>query len=289
MQNNEVIRIDSASTLEALNRSEIDVQISTAKRYPRVIDESLRRIGTIATVNQKTAEECFYALPRDGKTLEGPSIRFAEIVATCWGNLRVQAQIIGNDGKTITARGICHDLESNVAFSSEVRRKITNRNGQTFSEDMQIVTGNAASAIAIRNAIFKCVPVAVLAEVARAIKQKAIGKAGDEDIPARREKMLAFFAKNGVTEEMILYSLQLDSKEAIGADEIFKLLSVNNAIKEGTTTFKQSFIDPYEQSQRQARAEAKAGSAKDRVAAAMKANAQTVEAVEVNDMPLFAE
>lgn len=287
MQNNDVIRIDSAASLEALNRSEIDVQISTAKRYPRVVGDALGRIEAIATVNQKTAEECFYALPRDGKTVEGPSVRLAEIVATCWGNLRVQAQIIGNDGRMITARGICHDLETNVAFSSEVRRRITNRNGQTFSEDMQIVTGNAASAIALRNAIFKCVPQAVLATVAQTIKQKAIGKGSEEDIPARREKMIEYFAKNGVTEDMILFFLEIDNKEAIGAEEIFKLLAVNNAIKEGTSTFKQALIDPYEQATRQKKAEAKVSSATDKVAAAMKANAKVEEAQVVDDLPIF--
>ena len=287
--NNEVIRIDSAATLEALNRSEIDVQISTAKRYPRVIEDSLKRIETIATVNQKTAEECFYALPRDGKTVEGPSIRFAEIVATCWGNLRVQAQIIGNDGRMITARGICHDLETNVAFSSEVRRRITDRNGKTYSEDMQIVTGNAASAIALRNAIFKCVPQAVLSSVANGIKQKAIGKGASEDVPARRTKMLAYFAKNGVTEGMILYFLQVDNIEAVGAEELFKLIAVNNAIKENTTTFKQAFIDPYEQAKRQEKAEAKAATAKDRVAAAMRSNAKAEEAQVIDDLPMFGE
>ena len=36
METLEVTRIDSAASLEALNRSEIDIQISTAKRYPRV-------------------------------------------------------------------------------------------------------------------------------------------------------------------------------------------------------------------------------------------------------------
>lgn len=287
MQDSNVVRIDSAATLEALNRSEIDVQISTAKRYPRIITDSLNRIEAIATVNQKTAEECFYALPRDGKTVEGPSVRLAEIVATCWGNLRVQAQIIGNDGRMITARGICHDLETNVAFSSEVRRRITNRNGQTFSEDMQIVTGNAASAIALRNAIFKCVPQAVLATVAANIKSKAIGRASDEDIPARRAKMLEYFGKNGVTGDMILFFLQVDNTEAIGAEEIFKLLAVNNAIKEGSSTFKQALIDPYEQSKRTAKAEAKVATAKDKVAAAMRASAQAVEVQPSDDLPIF--
>ena len=287
MQNQDVIRIDSAQALEVLNRSEIDVQISTAKQYPRVIEQSLKRIEAIAMVNQKTAAECFYALPRDGKTIEGPSVRFAEIVATCWGNLRVQARVIGNDGRQITVQGVCHDLETNVAFSSEVRRGITKRDGRTFSEDMQIVTGNAASAIAIRNAIFKCVPVAVLSEVVEAIKKKAIGQSGD-DIATRREKMLAHFAKSGVTEEMVLFYLGVDSIDEIDAEGLFKMTSIRNAAKEGTTDYKQALIDPFEKSKQKAKAVEQTASAKDRVAAAMKANAKQ-EAEVIDDMPIFNE
>ncbi len=287
MQNNEVIRIDSAATLEALNRSEIDVQISTAKRYPRTITESLDRIEKIATVNQKTAAECFYALPRGGKTIEGPSVRLAEIVATCWGNLRVQAQIIGNDGRIITARGVCHDLETNVAFSSEVRRRITDRNGRTYDEDMQIVTGNAASAIALRNAIFKCVPQAVIATAAERIKQTAIGKS-DDDIPERRDKCLAFYAKQGVTEDMILFFLEVSNIEEIGPEELFKLTAVRNAVKEGTTTYKQSLIDPFEASKRTKVAEKKMTAAQSRVAEAMKSTTQEI-VPEDTDLPMFGE
>lgn len=287
MQDNEIIRIDNAATLEALNRSEIDVQISTAKQYPRVIDTSLARIKAIATVNQDVAAECFYALPRGGKTLEGPSVRLAEIVATSWGNLRVQAQIIGNDGRMITARGICHDLETNVAFSSEVRRGITDRNGKTYNEDMQIVTGNAASAIALRNAIFKCVPKALLATVAAEIKRKAIGEATD-DIGARRTKALAYFAKQGVTEPMILFFLEVGSVEEIGPEELFKLTAVRNAVNENTTTFAEALIKPYEASVKAKTAEKKMTEAEKRIAAAMKANAQEVEAAD-NDLPMFEQ
>ena len=285
MQNNEVIRIDNVEALEALNRSEIDVQVSTAKRYPRNIDDSLKRIEAIATINRETAEECFYALPRDGKTIDGPSIRFAEIVATCWMNLRVATQIIGNDGRMITARGICHDLETNVAFSAEVKRKITGRDGRTFSEDMQVVTGNAAAAIAARNAIFKCVPKAVLSLVANTIRKKAIGDADDSKIPERRAKCLKFFGDQGVSEEMILHYLEVSNVEEIGAEDLFKLTSLRNAVKEGTTSFKSALIDPWNAAQKKAAGEKKMSSAQSKVAEAMKANA--VDTQELNDMPFF--
>lgn len=154
---NEIIEIQQAEMLQAINRSEVDVQVSTAKQYPRNLPEVLNKILTYATMDTETAEDCFYVLKRGGSTIEGLSVRMSEIIAGAWGNLRVQTRIIGNDGKTITAQGVCHDLETNVAVSVEVKRRITDKYGKTFSEDMQVVTGNAASAIAYRNAVLKVV------------------------------------------------------------------------------------------------------------------------------------
>ena len=154
----EVMQVSNAETLAALTRSEIDVQVATAHQYPRNLSRVLNNIETLATMDEDVAGSCFYTLRRQGKVIEGPSVRMAEIIASSWGNLRVQARIISNDGKMITAQGICHDLESNYATSTEVKRRITDKNGKTFSEDMQVVTGNAACAIAMRNALFKVVP-----------------------------------------------------------------------------------------------------------------------------------
>ena len=164
-QHIEVMQVNSAESLAALTRSEIDVQIATAKQYPRNLARVLGNIETLATMDEEIAGSCFYTLRRQGKVIEGASVRMAEIIASSWGNLRVQARIIGNDGKMITAQGVCHDLESNYAVSAEVKRRITDKNGHTFSEDMQVVTGNAACAIAMRNALFKVVPAALVKKV----------------------------------------------------------------------------------------------------------------------------
>ena len=144
----EVIEVSQADMLAAINKSEIDTQIATAKQYPRNLARVLNNIETLATMDEDTAASCFYILRRQGKVIEGPSVRMAEIIASSWGNLRLQARIVGNDGKVITAQGVCHDLESNYATSVEVKRRITNKYGKTFSDDMQVVTGNAACAIA---------------------------------------------------------------------------------------------------------------------------------------------
>lgn len=271
METLQVTEIKKVETLEALNRSEIDVQVATAKRYPRSIQESTQRIMDMATLDEDTAQECFYSLRRgsgnNSSLIEGPSVRLAEIVAASWGNLRVQAQIIANDGKFITARGICHDLETNTAISCEVQRRITDKYGKTFSEDMQVVTGNAAGAIAFRNAVFKVVPKAVINNAIKAIKNKAMGKAGDID--AIKQQMLQFFAKLGVSTEMVLSYLEIAKVDEINADMVSELRGVATALKDGLTTVKEAFIDPYNQKQKAKNATTETSATKSKVAAAL--------------------
>lgn len=236
----EVLQVNSADSLAALNRSEIDVQIATAKQYPRNLAQVLKNIETLATMDEETAGQCFYILRRQGKAIEGPSVRMAEIIASSWGNIRVQARIIANDGKMITAQGICHDLESNYAVSSEVKRRITDKNGKTYSEDMQVVTGNAACAIAMRNALFKVVPAALVKKVMAKAKLVSIGKANS--LEESRQKMLDYFKKIGVEDKNIFDYLSISKVEEIDTDMLVELRGLANAIKEGTTTVQETFF-----------------------------------------------
>lgn len=293
METLEVTRIDSAASLEALNRSEIDIQISTAKRYPRVIDDSLNRIVALATVNPQTAGECFYSLRRNGAeggaAIEGPSVRLAEIVAASWGNLRVASQIIGNDGKFITARGVCHDLETNVAVASEVRRRITDRNGRTYNDDMQVVTGNAAGAIAFRNAVFKVVPKAVIADAIGKIKAVLV-KDTATDFEATKTKMFNAFAKKGVTKEMIFSYFEVEKDEDITPEIVAELRTTFTAIKEGQATAEEMFIKPYkEKMDVDAKPKGKAGSVQERLAKAMAENSEVKIAGEAKEVDASAE
>lgn len=239
----EIIEVKQADMLSAINRSEVDIQIATAKQYPRDIQRALNSIKTIATLDPETAEDCFYVLKRgrgdDASIIEGVSVRLAEIIAGAWGNLRVATRIIGNDGRTITAQAVCHDLETNVAVSLEVKRRITDRNGRTYSEDMQVMTGNAASAIAYRNAVLKVVPKAVTKRVIQDIKQVAMGQA--LSVETSRQRMIDYFAKLGVSQAEIFTYLEVKSVAEIDAEMIFELRGLCNALKEGTTTIQDTF------------------------------------------------
>lgn len=248
MENENLVIVQQAEALEALNRSEVDMQIATAKRYPRDVDKFLREVEKLASMDKEVAADCFYVLRRDSgggdkSIIEGLSVRMAEIIAGAWGNLRCASRIIGNDGKTITAQAVCIDLERNIAISKEVKRRITNKYGKTFSEDMQIVTGNAAAAIAFRNAVLAVVPKAITKKVIDNVKKVALGSA--LDLETSRKNIVDYFAKLGVTKEQIAFYLGIDNIKDLTQELILELRATANAINEGTTSVDEAFIKPY--------------------------------------------
>ena len=269
---NQIQVIQQADVLAAINSSEIDSQVATAHRFPRDVEASLRKIEMLASVDEETASDCFYVLRRNGSggeaTIEGLSIRMAEIIASSWGNLRVQARIINNDGKFVTAQGVCHDLESNYAVSKEVRRRITDRSGRTYSEDMQVVTGNAACAIAMRNAVLAVVPKAITNTIIKRVKKIAMGQS--LDVATARQQMITYFAKLGVTTDQLCNYLQIPTMDDVTREHIFTMRATAQAIKEGTTTVRETFVLPQQQNADAAKALDAAKAAKAKAEQAMK-------------------
>lgn len=229
----------SETALSLITKAEIDCQISTAKAFPRSIKMFLDKAMSIATTNENIAASCAYALPRGGKTVEGPTVRLAEIICSSYGNIRSGARVIANDGKTITAQGICHDLETNNCVTVEVKRRITGRDGKTFNEDMQVVTGNAACAIAFRNAVFKVIPGALTNEVYEKAKQVAKGTA--ETLVVRRNKAIAYFKEQKITEKQICETLEIKKVEDIDLDKLGILLGMIALVKNGEGTIAEIF------------------------------------------------
>lgn len=238
----EVIDALPVPVVEALNRAEIDVQIRTAKQYPRSIRRFKDEATAMATLDEETATGCFYALRRDKKVIEGPSIRLAEIVMSSWGNLRAGTRVIDIDDKFVTAQAVCHDLETNVAISVECKRRITTKEGRRYGDDMIGVTANAALAIAIRNSVFKVVPMVYTRAIMRAARKVAVGDA--KTLSARRHEMVDYFGKMGVALEHVLYVLDKQSIDDIGLDDLALLKGLATAIKDGDTTIEQAFPEP---------------------------------------------
>lgn len=220
-------------------KAEIDTQIATAKAFPRSEKMFLDKAISRATLTEEIAQSCIYALPRGGKPIEGPSVRLAEIIVASYGNLRASARVVENDGKMVTSQGVCHDLENNTAVSIDVKRRITDKNGKTFTEDMQVVTGNASNAIAFRNAVFKVVPMAYTNIIYEKVKEVARGTA--QTLTERRNKAIEWFNGQGIKNEQLCEALQVKKVEDIDLDKLMVLSGMRSALKNGETTLKDLF------------------------------------------------
>ncbi len=243
MNENEQLQIVESSALEQMERAQIDVQISTAKKYPRTLSQVKAQMLSFATLDTETAAGCFFTLPGrkggDGKPIQGPSIRMAEIAISTYQNLRAGARVIADDGKTITAQGVCHDLQNNVCVTVEVKRRVTTKEGRRYSDDMVVMTGNAACSIALRNATFRVVPLALVKPIYEAAKRVAVGDA--KTLVTRRADALAHFTKMGVVKEKVFAAVGGKAIEDIGLEQLEILIGYANAIKEGDASIDEVF------------------------------------------------
>lgn len=241
------IEIIPPSALEAQERAQCDIAIATAHRFPRHdLSVIKKKMISFATLDEETAEGCFYVLKRKGqdgeKEIRGPSVRLAEIAVACYGNLRSGARVIGDDGKMITAQAVCHDLENNVQVSIEVKRRVTNKRGERYSDDMIVTTGNAACSIALRNAVFKVIPLALIRPVYDAARATAIGDV--KTLASRREKAIETFYKMGVSKERVLAVVSKATVEDIDLSALETLLGIHTALKDGDTNVDEAFPLP---------------------------------------------
>ena len=228
--------MDSGSTAElaVMERAQIDQLISTAKAYPRNISKCKDDAIALATMDAETAGECFYVLKRGGKEISGPSIRCAEIVAYSWTNLRYGSRVLDADAKHVSGQAFCHDTEKNVFCAIETKRRITNRSGQRYNDDMITTTGNAAAAVSRRQAVFGTIPKSIVKAVYDAARKVAIGDAST--VSQRWQDAVTAFSKFGVTEEQLLKYIGKDDPEEITPKSLVSLVGLINAIKDGETT-----------------------------------------------------
>lgn len=227
----------------SLTRAEIDQQITTARAFPRSIDKAVKHIMSLATMDETTAEECVYALPRGGKPIKGPSARLAEIIVSQWGNCRVSARVVHVDktDKFIEAEGIFHDLETNMARRALVRRRISDKQGRLLNEDMIVVTGNAACSIAARNAILAGVPKGVWR---RAYERCELVIAGTvETLAVTLDKTMKAFAAFGVPAEMVCAAVGVAGLADIKIDHIPTLRGMYAALKNNEASVDEMFPD----------------------------------------------
>ena len=231
-------------------QAEIDSQIATAKRFPRNIEQFKSDLMDEAVSLEQAAirdehAACYYVLPRADKIIEGPNIRLAEIAFRRFTNLLAQAEVSHADNKRVYAVGMARDLENNIAVRVVVWRKITDKHGRRFSDDMIFVTGNAAASIAFREAIIKIIGRSHLNPVWEKCKQIRAEGTKVKDVGTVAKKAIDYLVKQGAKKEDVLASLGRKSISEIDRADIATLRGYATAIKDGEASVS-DFFGPIE-------------------------------------------
>lgn len=240
LENYEVVQVEAQQPqqVDAIEKANVDMQVTTAKAYPRDLTRSINNMIIMATMDMETAQSCGYALPRGDKPITGPSVHLAKIVVSCYGNIRTEAKVVQITDRQVISRGTAWDLENNVASAFEVRRSIIGKTGKRYNDDMITVTGNAANAIAYRNAVFAVIPKMIVDKVYKAAQKLITGDLSTEEkLLQRRNNAIQYFKDEyGITEDEVIKLCGKQTINQIKEKEIALLLGIQQSLKDGDTT-----------------------------------------------------
>lgn len=226
----EVISLDDLSP-QAPDR----VAVETAKAHPRSIETFRKNLYEIATIDKESARSMYYGIKRSGRVIEGPSVRFAETVLYAFGNLQVFGRVTEVGATQLIAEAAAWDMEKNTRIGKRVSRRITDKHGRRYSEDMIGVTSNAAISIAIRNAVLSIVPRPLWQASFDGALDAAVGRA--KTFKEHREFWTKWWKEQGGTDEEMWQYLDVKGPDDIGPFEIRRLYGLKNAISEQHTSF----------------------------------------------------
>lgn len=241
----EIVAETPANALAQIERASIDTQVATAHQYPRSMTRFRENALALVTVDEETAESCFYRRPvgkdRDGKEIyaEGMSVRMAEIVAGCYGNLRVGTRTLESTPRYVVVQGVAHDLESNYLATAECKEATVKRDGRPYDERMRVVIEKAAAAKARRDAIFAVVPRAAVKFLEVEAKKMLFGNTAS--ITKWRDRITGWVKTLGIDPARVWAALGVAGAADLKQSEIETLVGIQSALKSGDTTLDEAF------------------------------------------------
>lgn len=256
VQNNELPQMPKSgimANLENINQGTVAIEVSRAvaeaqgkliiaKRFPR--DEVQAYAMAIQACQRVSmAEKAFYSFPRGNQTVEGPTIRFAEELARCWGNIDYGIKELSQDEGKSEMQAYAWDLETNAQSVQNFTNPHKREQGKkmvALTSQRDIYENNANMGTRrLRARILAILPSwfveDCITECKRTLK-------GDNETPLadRIKKMVVQFAKYGVTHEQIEKRLK-KKIDTMNADDFVEYIGIFNAIKNGESKISEWF------------------------------------------------
>lgn len=225
--------------------AEAQGKLVIAKRFPRNEVEAYAK-AMQACQRPSMAEKAFYSFPRAGQTVSGPTIRFAEELARCWGNIDYGIKELSQDDGKSEMQAYAWDLETNAQSVQNFTNPHQREQGKkmvALTSQRDIYENNANMATRrLRARILAILPSWFVEDAVEECKRTLAGK---NDLPLidRVKKMVVQFNKIGVTQEQI--ELRLKKKiDAMNADDFTEFVGIYNAIKQGESKISEWFDAP---------------------------------------------
>jgi hypothetical protein len=209
-------------------------QIQVAQMFPRDVAAARAELMDECDVFE-FASVAFYAVPRGGSTITGPSIRLAEACASAYGHMEWgHRELSRGDGKSEVEVYAWDKQKNNRRI-----RQITvdhyrdTKNGPQKLRDSKDIDDKIANVASkqMRGAILALVPKSFV-EAASARCRATLSGGNGVSLKQRIDKMTDAFARLGVTAELLKKHMGKPLSE-INGDDIVDLTAVFNAIKGG--------------------------------------------------------
>ena len=222
--------------------AEAQGKLVIAKRFPR--DEVAAYAKAMEACQRPTmAEKAFYSFPRGGQTVEGPTIRFAEELARCWGNIDYGIKELSQDDGKSEMQAYAWDLETNAQSVQNFTNPHQREQGKkmvTLTSQRDIYENNANMATRrLRSRILAILPAWFVEDAIAECKRTLSGR-NDTPLIDRVKKMVVQFAKLGVTQDQIERRLKR-KVDTMTADDFTEYVGIYNAIKGGESKIAEWF------------------------------------------------
>ena len=227
--------------------AEIQASLVIAKANPR--SERFATQEIVKSCKRETlAKSAMYLYRRGGTSVTGPTIRLAEVMARCWGNINYGFRELDRGADYSEVEAFAHDLQTNTKVTRQyvVRHYRDKKSGNVaLTQERDIYEAVASSAQRrVRACLLELLPgdiVELAVETCDATLNGSIGNLGKAI-----EDILVAFDSLGVIKEDIEGYLQRKLESLVPAD-IVNLRKIHTSIKNGIAPkeeyFQQSDID----------------------------------------------
>ena len=242
-------RINQGTVAIEASRAVAEAQgkLYIAKRFPRNEVAAYAK-AMEACQRPAMAMKAFYSFPRGGQTVKGPTIRFAEELARCWGNIDYGIKELSQDDGKSEMQAYAWDLETNAQSVQNFTNPHQREQGKkmvTLTSQRDIYENNANMATRrLRSRILAILPAWFVDD---AIKECEATIAGDNETPLidRVKKMVVQFARFGVTQDMIERRLKRKA-DSMTVEDFTEYIGIFNALKGGESKVSDWFEAPTE-------------------------------------------